>query len=104
MKKLRLEMDALRVETFAIDSAPVGKGTVQGHATLACTRPVQCGDSEGVTCDGRVSCGGEVTCNAEYTCALSCTDCGTYYCATGDPSCGQFSCVYTCTSCNPYGC
>lgn len=34
MKKLRLEVDALRVESFAIDEAQAEGGTVQGHALV----------------------------------------------------------------------
>lgn len=42
MKKLKLQMDDLCVETFAVAAqAAPERGTVQGHAPAAATLPVQ---------------------------------------------------------------
>lgn len=102
MKKLKLDMDALQVDTFTTADSGTGRGTVRGHVTLLhCS--TQC-DTEGNTCDGGHTCNAEFSCNGEYSCALSCTDCTTNRCDTNVQTCGQFSCVYTCGSCNPYGC
>jgi hypothetical protein len=35
MKKLTLEVDSLRVESFAAAAAQLGQGTVDGHANVA---------------------------------------------------------------------
>ncbi len=50
MKKLRLEMDAIRVETFEVAAAEKARGTVHGHHPTAwetCT----CECSDDGTCD-----------------------------------------------------
>ena len=97
MKKLRLELDDLTVESFATDGLTPEVGTVRAHETL-----LRC--SEG--CDtGANTCDGGSTCDGGDSCVVSCSDCGTNNCGyTAGVSCGQLSCVYTCTSCNPYGC
>jgi hypothetical protein len=80
MKKLRLELDDLRVESLETGRDEARKGTVGAHAQTI----------DGPTCDGR------------STCWDSCDGvCGTYFCVTIGDSCGQQSCVWTCT-CNPY--
>lgn len=77
MKKLTLDLDALRVESFDTDRARDERGTVRGNAVTLDENP---------TCDGG------------NTCWDSCDGvCGTYYCVTLDASCGQnHSCVWTC--------
>ena len=93
MRKLRLELEELSVESFGTGPEPGRRGTVEGHATARC--------NTNVSCNG--------------TCALAC---GSYYCVptdnggtcnwectpnTGGTSCNQ-PCVYTCdgaASCNP---
>jgi hypothetical protein len=67
MAKMKLDMDALVVDSFTTDDADGGRGTVVGHeATLRCGTTDQCTDG---------SCGGG------GTCALSCDGvCGTYFC------------------------
>jgi hypothetical protein len=86
MRKLRLHMDELRVETFVTGEAN-GVGTVH-----ALTGPI--------ACSGGYTCGGDVP-----SCpALSCDGCGSDRCGTGD-SCWDQSCVdscaYTCAPCEP---
>lgn len=85
MKKMKLDFDALTVETFETGKDTVKReGTVKAHAN---------------TLDG------SPTCNGGNTCWDSCDGvCGTYFCATIDDSCGAASCVYGCSSLNPYGC
>jgi hypothetical protein len=68
MKKLRLRLDDLRVDSFRTTEAQKVRGTVLGHfpltAATACTCP-------GInTCDF-ASCGG--TCAWAETCAAPCT-------------------------------
>jgi hypothetical protein len=100
MRKLRLDLDALQVDTFGTESVRRKEyGTVRAHISALCTNT--CDTVQDFTCADQNTCGGD-TCGADYTCRFeSCGACGTYYCATGDPSCDAFSCVYTCT-CNPY--
>jgi hypothetical protein len=85
MRKVRLDLDALAVESFETDGGTTKrKGTVHGHAPT-----LDLGE----------------TCNGGNTCWDSCDGvCGTYFCATIDDSCGAASCVYGCSSLNPYGC
>jgi hypothetical protein len=93
MKKLRLEIDTLVVESFATDASQEGKGTVRAHGPND-TAP------GAFTCGAVQSCGPN-TCGNLY-CVLE-TD--NYYCATGAATCagcgpgpggnpsGQMSCV-----------
>ena len=75
MKKLRLELEELSVESFDVDG---GKEEVQG------------------TVFARNTFDGGQTCDGGNTCWDSCDGvCGTYYCIT-DGSCWNVSCVYTC--------
>ena len=80
MKKLKLELDDLRVESLETGRALLSPGTVHGHGPTI----------EGTTCDGR------------STCWDSCDGvCGTYFCAPTDgSSCQQATCIInTCQSC-----
>ncbi|HEX6750245.1 MAG TPA: hypothetical protein VF092_23330 [Longimicrobium sp.] len=89
MKKLRLMLDELRVDSFATDGLAQEAGTVRAHESLLrCTETCDTGD---FTCDG-----GGNTCDDANSCQISCSDCNSYYCATGGVSCGRLSCVYTC--------
>ena len=69
MKKLRLEIEKIAVESFETDSAEAGqRGTIHGHATLRCSQ------------DPNRTCY-EETCQDVYTCGfLSCGACGTNKC------------------------
>ena len=94
MNKLRLDIDDLQVSSFVSIEPVPGDGTVHAHITPMCS--ANC-DSENLTC-GSPTCG-EATCrDADYSCALSCTDCGTYDCPSGE------SCNRTCwhTGCAPW--
>lgn len=44
MDKLRLDLDALRVESFEPGAKPAGKGTVQGYDDITdCSKQPTCG-------------------------------------------------------------
>ena len=63
MKKLKLKMDELRVETFSTGEAHAGRGTVQGHYG---TTHTEAGDTcTDYTCAGDTC--GEYTCNGYVT-------------------------------------
>jgi hypothetical protein len=103
MKKLRLSLDALQVDTFDPASTDAGQGTVVGEqiGTVA------------VSCRGTC-----VTCGAScFTCALSCgATCGGSCFATCDYSCEGSTCqgpsciptcelsCETCVTCGGYTC
>jgi hypothetical protein len=82
MKKLKLHLDDLQIDSFQTTSAEKPKGTVFGEQ---CTCYTQC------TCPGCPTC--YASCNG--TCAASCYgSCG----ATCDASCGgtcDYACEYT---------
>jgi hypothetical protein len=79
MKKLRLNVDALTVQSFATADQASSRGTVHGEE---CTCPTNC------TCPGCPSCG--ETC--PNTCAETCDDAT---CNTCDYSCWD-TCQKTC--------
>jgi len=95
MKKLKLDVGALRVETFEPAAAAGARGTVMGRVTYSCEHfcnelagtedPVQ-DTCDHATCAG-ASCG--FTCNA--TCGCGTAGCGT---VTGRPL--DLSCNGTC--------
>jgi hypothetical protein len=87
MRKLKLELDALAVESFAPDAEMEAPGTVRGYLS-AYYELCNVGDSWQDTC----TC--EPTCNAQtcYTCA---TNCGGS-CATACGTCGEPACTSTC--------
>lgn len=80
MKKLKLDMDALRVESFASDAAGEGRGTVHGH--LRPTDPKVCPFSNNWYCSVGDGCTWE-----DYTCRLSC---GGDPCISGHQTCPEF--------------
>jgi len=63
MKKLKLDLDALQVETFEAERAPRSRGTVQGHATSGGGGPFEC-QYQCVT--GGVS---DIGCASDFGCA-----------------------------------
>ncbi len=67
MKKLRLELDELQVESFTIDRGEDERGTVEGHISARCSA----GDR---TCNGGDTCVNGNTCGGEVSCAGSCPD------------------------------
>src|ERR1044072_3382600 len=93
MKKLKLEIDTLVVESFATDAIVDGMGTVRGH-----------GPND--TAPGRNTCGPEASCGPNTCGDLQCVfETDNYYCASGAGTCvgcgtgtgtgpsGQMSCV-----------
>ena len=65
MKKLRLNVEDLTVESFGTSTGAEARGTVAAHNdTLDCTGPLDCPESlDGPTCQG----------NMEWTCRYHCT-------------------------------
>ena len=59
MKKLRLEVDDLRVDAFVTAEAGDRKGTVHAHVSCRCT------NAQGATCGGGASCNGGATCDTD---------------------------------------
>ena len=74
MRKLKLDPEALSVQSFAVDPARAERGTVRGHDTAGCTPAGACETlftCYEYTCNGG-SCDQEPSCHIAYTC----TDCG----------------------------
>lgn len=79
MNKVKLNLDALKVETFDTTPGERARGTVMGQQDL-CTCQTQC------TCPGCPTCANYLTCDP--TCPETCDD---YTCAE--------TCWETCRSC-----
>ena len=95
MRKLRLHLDQLEVETFEVSEGGERKGTVNGAE-----RTIYCNTDEVANCSN-------YTCDPPSCPAESCGDCGTYYCGSGADcndtqidtcylSCWANSCLWTC--------
>ena len=88
MKKMKLNLEALAIESFDTTHPPAKRGTVFGDQ---CTCPTNCTCPGCPTCDGTCpqtcgdSCNG--TCGGQWTCDPTCDSC--YF--TG--------CVNTCYNC-----
>lgn len=86
MRKLKLDPDALAVQSFAVSTARDERGTVHGHVSPGCTPAGACETlftcydytCNGGSCDGAPSCGHlAYTCtDCGETCAETCIDCG----------------------------
>ena len=63
MLKIRLEVEALRVESFAADDDPAERGTVRGAMSGDIPCATQYGD---FTCDGYYSCDRWMECDATF--------------------------------------
>jgi hypothetical protein len=106
MHKLKLEIDALRVESFDTSAAAMGAGTVRAHAdavgvgedvvaiTTPQTQQASCFDTCKISCLGTclVSCAGSciASCDGNCTdlCSLGCSDgCTVRTCLSGAPVC-----------------
>jgi len=100
MRKLKLEIDALRVESFETSATAMDAGTVRAHAdavgmeedfvaiTTPQTQQVSCIGTCRISCLGTclASCGG--TCNCTDLCSLGCSDgCTAGTCLSGAPVC-----------------
>ena len=88
MKKLRLQLDDLHVDTFSTTAAPKTKGTVFGEQ---CTCYTQCTCPGCPTCDA--SCG-ETCASCDPSCGGTCDD----LCGTWDESCEAWSCQVSCAN------
>jgi hypothetical protein len=106
MKKIKLEVDNLSVESFATEREPAPRGTVDGHFTAVrdgCQYPTpscEPGQTYGeFTCFclyGRTD--EHICCNSDIHCTVTC-QCGGgtgYSCAA--------SCAGTCETCPPTPC
>ena len=83
MRKIRLEIVDLEVDSFPVAESPAPSGTVFAN------------ESDG-TCFQ--TCEEAATCNFMNTCDYLSCDCSSIYCVSNAPSCGAFSCVYTCAA------
>ena len=68
MKKLRLAVDTLRVESFRTDAAPPAAGTVRGHDKTADFDTCACSADYNTQCCTAA----DPTCGTEATCLTSC--------------------------------
>jgi hypothetical protein len=93
MKKLKLHLDDLRIDSFTTTPSERPKGTVFGEQ---CTCWTQCTCPGCPTCDA--SCNGTCYASCNGTCAATCdASCnGTCDACTWEASCGGYSCNYTC--------
>jgi hypothetical protein len=111
MKKLRLDGEDLRVETFS--TMPLlrpSEGTVYGKDSFDTCLGLGCASHRGESCGCNIT---SMTCsNIHHTCQYTC-NCGlTYTCATagatdcpGETQCPPVSYDYTCYgSCTDQGC
>ena len=90
MRKLKLELDALEVQSFETASAPKESGTVHGRvATHTCD--LQCAKTPDGTCNGAM------TCSLWESCCES--NCGYYTCAYGCPASVGDTCDPSCNWC-----
>ncbi len=85
MKKLRLELDNLQVESFATDRGEGDRGTVEGHISTRCT-------GGGMTCDAGNTCGDNATCGQNATCYVSCNGSCPNPCTNENSYCFNNSC------------
>ena len=56
MKKIRLDVDALRVTSFEAGARPAETGTVHGHATKPATCGISCLGTCATNCDCTLGC------------------------------------------------
>jgi hypothetical protein len=106
MKKLKLNLDQLAVDSFTIDHRETGRGTVAGHATNTCIT-ARCLNTNLCTGQGgnAPSCDGTcyATCGDVNCASMDLTHCGggTAYeasCAGGDcfNTDDENTCIHTC--------
>ncbi len=98
MKKLKLNLEDLKVESFETSSKSINKGTVHGNGDTVVDR----------TCEEYHTCGGQNSCdptNCPGCHVTNYTQCGT--CPTDNPTCDDNTCWVDCTACtvgNIYSC
>jgi hypothetical protein len=75
MRKLKLDIDHLEVQSFETAGTPEARGTVRGHISYNC-------NTQFAGCSNNTCPGGGHTCDA-YSCpAESCDGCGTNRCGS----------------------
>lgn len=78
MRKLKLELDDIQVESFETNRLEAERGTVRGHVSIANPCTGQCDTVNDATCDPEAGCTN--TAAGDYTCiATNCAD----QCSTG---------------------
>jgi hypothetical protein len=107
MKKIRLDLDTLSVDSFNTTTTPEERGTVQGHIPpdtywRYCSDGITCVDScEYESCNGTCAATDCGTCAATQCGTCNDPSCCPTYCGTCyDASCGN---TY-CGTCDPYCC
>lgn len=90
MRKIRLDLDALNVESFEPDETRGGRGTVHGAQITAYYQLCYAGDT------WQASCTCEPTCNAD-----TCYNCPTAGTCPPPPTAGERTCTGFC--CLAYG-
>ena len=121
-RKLKLQLDDLRIDSFVTNPGEKQKGTVFGEQCTCytnCTCPgcptcyatcQHCGGTHDVSCNGTCAGTCEASCNGTCagTCDASCNGTCDYSCDTCGGSCGVGdSCYATCalySGCTPYDC
>ena len=100
MRKLRLQLEDLRIDSFTTTSSQKEKGTVFGEQ---CTCQTACSCPGCPTCDASCNgtCGGTCDASCNGTCDWSCETCGASCGGPGD-SCYQTCALYS--GCTPYNC
>ena len=94
MKKLKLELDALEVESFEVARTGPPTGTVHGHNTAT-----QCNTSPDRTCAGYLTCDFN-SCDGLCSAANYCTDFGTCDATCNYTQTCETECEQTCFSCD----
>ncbi|HEU0053627.1 MAG TPA: hypothetical protein VFQ39_10635 [Longimicrobium sp.] len=94
MKKLNLDTNALRVDSFQTDSGDGSAGTVFGHVTNNCPTGLGCGtegDCWSQTCDTF-----HQTCGGSFTCIRTCQGLTCNYETCGDCNETDQNCTTVC--------
>jgi hypothetical protein len=105
MKKLKLQLDELQVESFQTARAEAPGGTVRGNApTWFCTEQIDCTWDYGCETEA-ASCNGSCQSCAD-TCGVSCYGSCNATCASCDYSCYESGCACSVqwSACGVYAC
>ncbi len=99
VKKLLLNVEELRVESFATSGARAGRGTVEGRAIDTNDHEYMIGDSDfgctlvrctGIECKDSFGCGSQgCMTQGGSSCAGDCTN---YQCLSHDGTCNEWAC------------